>query len=186
MEKHEFEKELEQAKYFQKCDDRHPDYWMGFILGLHRGYHGESFQCEYDALMADKKRNGKGEGFRDGLSKVKFYDRKQWPVLFAVHYGITRFNSDGSERGDDFGFAGTFSDIDEAISKAKEMFDSKIQEMKSHYHERRKNEQAFAYITPVYKSEDDETEEAEWTFLPQEVRDKLNSVSFKMNGSEIE
>lgn len=64
MDKHDFEKELEQAKYFQKCDDKRREYWMGYIIGLHRGYHGDSFQCEYDALMADKKRNGKGEGER--------------------------------------------------------------------------------------------------------------------------
>jgi hypothetical protein len=187
MDEREFQKELEQAKYLQKCDDRHQDYWMGFILGLHRGYHGENFQCEYDALMADNKRKGKGEGFRDGLDKVKYYERKTWPVVFAVHHGISRYNPDGSERcGGDYGFAGTFDDLDKAIKVAKEMFDSDVQEMKCHYHERRKEEQAFAYITPMYELEDDEREEAEWTFLPQETKDKLNSVSFKMNGCEIE
>ena len=184
MEQQDFQKELERAKYYQKCDDRHADYWMGFILGLHRGYHGEAFQCEYKALMADKKRKGKGEGFRDGLAQVKFYERKEWPVVFAVYYGIRRFNPDGSERDGDLNYAGNFEDLDEAIKKAREWFDSQVQEMKCHYHKDR--EQAFAYITPMYMLEDGEHEEAEWTFLPKEIQDKLNSTSFNMDGSELD
>lgn len=183
MDEQEFQKALEQAKFSQKYDDRHSDYWMGFILGLHRGYQGESFQCEYDALMADKTHRGKGEGFRDGIANVKYYDRKNWPVVFAVHYGTTSYNPDGSERGGDFGYGGIFEDLDEAIEKAKMWFDAEVQEMKCHYHKDR--EQAFAYITPMYTREDGEHEEAEWTFLSKEIRDKLNSVSFKMDGSKL-
>lgn len=183
MDEREFQKELERAKYYHKCDNKHSDYWMGYILGLHRGYHGEVFQCEYDALMADKKRKGKGEGFRDGLAQVKFHERKEWPVVFAVHYGITSYNPDGSDHCGDFGYGGIFEDLDEAIEKAKMWFEAEVQEMKCHYHKDR--EQAFAYITPIYTLEDGEHEEAEWTFLSKEIQDKLNSASFKMDGNKL-
>lgn len=185
MNEREFQKELEQAKYSQKCDDRHADYWMGYILGLHRGYHGEVFQCEYEALMADKKRKGKGEGFRDGLAQVKFYERKTWPVVFAVHYGIRRFNPDGSERDGDLNYAGNFEDLDEAIKNAREWFDSQVQEMKCHSYRTRKEEQAFAYVTPVYSNCEDYTE-AETAFMTQELIDKINSGSLEMDGSELD
>ena len=69
MEEKTFKEEVEKAKYFQKCDDEKRDYWMGYILGLNRGFYGERFQCEFDALMRNEEQ--KGIGFKKGLEFIK-------------------------------------------------------------------------------------------------------------------
>lgn len=68
MDEKKFKEELEKAKYFQKCDDEKRDYWMGYILGLNRGFYGENFQCPFDALTSSQE--PKGAGFRDGLKFI--------------------------------------------------------------------------------------------------------------------
>lgn len=68
MDEKKFKEELGKAKYFQKCDDEKRDYWMGYILGLNRGFYGENFQCPFDVLISSKE--PKGAGFRDGLKFI--------------------------------------------------------------------------------------------------------------------
>ena len=60
-----YETDLARAKYFQKCDEERADFWMGYILGLHRAHDGEAFQCAHDVLMADAGQ--KGAGYRRGI-----------------------------------------------------------------------------------------------------------------------
>ena len=60
-----YETDLTRAKYFQKCDGGRCDFWMGYILGLHRAHEGEGFQCAHDVLMADAGQ--KGDGYRRGI-----------------------------------------------------------------------------------------------------------------------
>ena len=60
-----YETDLTRAKYFQRCDEEHSDFWMGYILGLHRAHDGEGFQCAHDVLMADAGQ--KGIGYRRGI-----------------------------------------------------------------------------------------------------------------------
>ena len=60
-----YELDLTRAKYFQKCDEERSEFWMGYILGLHRAHDGASFQCAHDALMADAGQ--KGDGYRRGI-----------------------------------------------------------------------------------------------------------------------
>ena len=64
-----YELDLTRAKYFQKCDEKHSGFWMGYILGLHRAHDGEGFQCAHDVLMADAGQ--KGSGYRAGIDAYR-------------------------------------------------------------------------------------------------------------------
>lgn len=68
-----FQREMNRAKTFQSLGDR-PHYWAGYIRGLRRAYHGESFgtQEEHEKWLslvndADENRQETGQGYRDGL-----------------------------------------------------------------------------------------------------------------------
>lgn len=64
MSESDYLNELEKAKYFQKHSES-SDYWMGYILGLHKG-HDDNFQCPNEKLLSSDSL--KGSGYRDGLS----------------------------------------------------------------------------------------------------------------------
>lgn len=73
MNEQAYKDDLIRAKYMQKCDEVHALFWMGYILGLHRGHDGESFQCPHDELMSipndclDDTILQKSMGYKEGL-----------------------------------------------------------------------------------------------------------------------
>lgn len=77
MNERDYKDDLMRAKYMQKCDEQNERFWMGYILGLHRGHDGDSFQCPHDELMnvpADCMDNfllQKSKGYKAGLEAFK-------------------------------------------------------------------------------------------------------------------
>ena len=74
--KERFEHEMNRAKTFQKLEPDRADYWVGYMRGLRRAYHGENFGTpeEHASWMGakdnygdDPVRRARGEGYRDGL-----------------------------------------------------------------------------------------------------------------------
>jgi hypothetical protein len=74
MNKPEFEREMGKAKTFKGLEEWRQEYWLGYIHGLRRGYHGERFCSEEEHKrwweMADDDVDSKrerGEGYRAGF-----------------------------------------------------------------------------------------------------------------------
>ena len=73
MNEHDYQNDLMRAKYMQKCDEQNERFWMGYILGLHRGHDGDNFQCPHFELMnvpsncMDKGLLQKSQGYKAGL-----------------------------------------------------------------------------------------------------------------------
>ena len=73
MNEQSYKDDLIRAKYMLKCDGEHASFWMGYILGLHRGHDGELFQCPHDELMSvpndclDGAILQKSRGYKEGL-----------------------------------------------------------------------------------------------------------------------
>lgn len=73
MNEQAYKDDLIRAKYMQKCDEEHASFWMGYILGLHRGHDGEAFLCPHDELInvpcdcQDERLLQKSKGYKAGL-----------------------------------------------------------------------------------------------------------------------
>ena len=66
-----FSSEMARAKEYHGLG-RRTDYWMGYMRGLRRNYHGSCFGSHYDHLkwldlINDDWRDDLGKGYRDGL-----------------------------------------------------------------------------------------------------------------------
>lgn len=75
--KETFESEMIRAKTFQVISSETHDYWMGYMRGLRKAFHGERFGtaaehavwCEA-VYSRDEQRSQRGKGYRDGLKGV--------------------------------------------------------------------------------------------------------------------
>lgn len=108
-------------------------------------------------------------------------------ILFRVCYGIKQFNPNGTERPHDSSVSEMFSNLDDAIAEAKQCFDAECEEMKCHFYQRRKTEQAFAYVEAISGITDDEPDgDDAFDLCDAETRGKLNASSFEMNGHDFD
>lgn len=108
-------------------------------------------------------------------------------ILFRVCYGIKQFNLNGTERPHDTNLSETFANLDDAIAEARCCFDSEREEMKHHFYQRRKQEQAFAYVEAISGITDDESDgDDAFDLCDAETRKKLNASSFEMNGCDFD
>ena len=74
MRSEDFERKMRRADTLSRLTDQ-PDYYVGYIRGLHRLRHGERFDTEDEhqqwlalASDVDKRRRERGRGYRDGLA----------------------------------------------------------------------------------------------------------------------
>lgn len=107
-------------------------------------------------------------------------------ILFRVCYGIKQFNLNGTERPHDTNLSEMFANLDDAIAEARRWFDAECEEMKHHFYQRRKQEQAFAYVEAISGITDDEPDgDDAFDLCDAETREKLNASSMKMDGKEF-
>lgn len=108
-------------------------------------------------------------------------------ILFRACYGIKQFNLNGTERPHDTNLSETFANLDDAIAEARRCFDAECEEMKHHFYQQRKQEQAFAYVEAISGITDDEPDgDDAFDLCDAETREKLNASSFKMNGCDFD
>lgn len=108
-------------------------------------------------------------------------------MSFRVCYGIKQFSPNGTERPHDSNVSEMFTNLDDAIAEAKQCFDAQCEEMKCHFYERRKTEQAFAYVEAISGITDDNPDgDDAFDLCSEETRAALNSSCFEMNGRDFD
>ena len=73
-----FQKEMRRVEAMRKVQDcEHADYWVGYLRGLRRNYHGEDFGNEGEHEIFLEKMHSPyprqqqlGKGYRDGLTFI--------------------------------------------------------------------------------------------------------------------
>lgn len=71
MEKSKFEREMAKARTMRAAEPERDSYWLGFMRGLRRRYHGTEFGTDDEhqrwlTLGGDPGREQRSEGYQDG------------------------------------------------------------------------------------------------------------------------
>lgn len=115
-------------------------------------------------------------------------DKLENRIFFVIHYGIKRFNDDGTERagGVDCTSGAFYSDVHKAQEKQKFWFEGQIEEMMHHTPHVRERECAYSYIEAVTDvSEDSDGEEVEWDRLDDDTKAAINASILEVRGCDF-
>lgn len=89
MTEQKFKSEMRRAEIMrQESDPDRAEYWVGYIRGLRRAYHGDKFGTEdehkawFNALNGDHEyQKQRGRGYRDGLDFKRISSRMGRPSI---------------------------------------------------------------------------------------------------------
>jgi len=90
MNEQKFRSEMRRAETMRTTSDDHmrAEYWVGYLRGLRRGHHGESFGTDEEhekwlsaANSRDESRKQRGRGYMDGLAFGEVSGRRGRPPV---------------------------------------------------------------------------------------------------------
>ena len=89
MTEQKFKSEMRRANSMREiADPMMSEYWVGYIRGLRRSYHGEKFGTDEEhaiwlssATSRDESRKQRGRGYRDGLAYSEVCSKTGRPII---------------------------------------------------------------------------------------------------------